>query len=229
MSQPVPFQSPIVIEPPDAPAYLAHMGIQVSDVIEAVAAGDTWAGNMTGNHFPVTAAGLARWIYVVGTVRERLSATKLWVPNDPKNRPISQRKDGSYTLSVVGGNEVTGRIDHPGGPSAARKRGRATEEAVKNGAVPLITVEALRALQGTTSTHDSDLRKQPPSGNWFLVYYRDDDAVRVEVSLPRGFDNGQFTGWIVRVILDDWRPESGSARPRDIGGQDVNFDVVEVG
>ncbi|MFE3222902.1 hypothetical protein [Nocardia sp. NPDC059228] len=228
MSQPIPFQSPIVIEPPDAPAYLAQMGIQVSDIIDAVAAGDVWAGNMTGRHYPVTAAGLTRWIYVVGTVRERLSATQLWVPDDPKNRPISQRKDGTFTLSVVGGNEITGIIDHPRGPSAARKRGKATEEAVKNGAVPLITVEALRALQGGISDHDSDLRKRPPRGNWFIVYYRDDDAVRVEVSLPRGFKDGQFTSWIVRVILDDWRPDSGSARPRDIGGQDVDFQVVEV-
>jgi hypothetical protein len=177
------------------------------------------------SHHPVTAAGLIRWIYVVGTMRERLAGTKLWVGDDPKNRPISQRKDGTHTLSIVGGNEVTGIIDHPRGPSAARRRGRATEEAV-NSTVPLITV---RALRGDTVDHSSDLRVQPPRGPWFLLYYRDTDAVRMEISLPVGFENGQFTGWIVRVILAEWRPDSGSAKPRDIGGQDVDFRVVEVG
>ncbi|MEV6430099.1 hypothetical protein [Nocardia sp. NPDC051463] len=224
MSQPVPFHHPIVIEPPDAASYLSHMGIMVPDIAAAIEAGDTWAGNMTKHH-PITAAGLMRWIHVVGTMRERLAVTKLWTGADPKNRPISQRKDGAFTLSVVGGNEVTGIIDHPSGPSAARRRGRATEEAV-NGTVPLITVQALR---GGAGDHDSDLRNQPPHGPWFLVYHRDTDAVRVEVSLPLGFKDGQFTGWKVRVVLDEWRPDSDSARPRDIGGQDVNFEVVEVG
>ncbi|MEV4127878.1 hypothetical protein [Nocardia sp. NPDC049707] len=224
MNQPMPFHHPIVIEPPDAPEYLSHMGITVPDVTSAIQAGDISARNMTTHH-PVTAAGLMRWIYVVGTMRERLAVTKLWVGDDPKNRPISQRTDGSYTLSVVGGNEITGVIDNLRGPSAARRRGKATEEAV-NDMVPLITVQALR---GGTRADESDVRKQPPQGPWFLVYHRDTNAVRMEISLPLGFEDGQFTGWNVRVILDEWRPDSDSARPRDVGGQDVNFKVVEVG
>ncbi|MCX4094825.1 hypothetical protein [Nocardia sp. alder85J] len=224
MSQPAPLQQPIVIEPLDAAPYLGRMGILIPDVVAAIKAGDTWAGSMTSHH-PVTAAGLIRWIYVVGTIRERLAGTRLWIGDDPKNRPISGRTDGTYTLSIAGGNEVTGIADHPKGPSAARRRGKATEEAV-NGTVPLITVHALR---GDIDDHDSDLRVQPPHGPWFLLYYRDTDTVRMEISLPVGFKNGQFTGWKVRVILDEWRPDSGSARPRDIGGEDVDFQVVQVG
>ncbi|BDT97314.1 hypothetical protein [Nocardia sputorum] len=226
MSQPLPFHHPIIIEPPDAPAYLAQMDIAVSDVHAAIATGEIWAGNMNGHH-PVTAAGLIRWIYVVGTLRERLAGTNLWFGDDPKNRPISQRTDGAYTLSTVGGNEITGIIDHPTGPFAARRRGKATAEAV-NGTAPLITIEALRAGNVDRDV-DADLRARPPHGPWFLVYFRDEESVRMEISLPLGFEDGQFTGWKVRVILDEWRPERVSARPRDVGGQDVDFQVIEVG
>ncbi|WP_253782678.1 hypothetical protein [Nocardia amikacinitolerans] len=224
MSRPLPIQHPIVIEPPDAAAYLSHMGIAVPDVLDAVEAGETWAGNMTRHH-PVTAAGLIRWIYVVGTLRERLAGTNLWIGDDPQNRPISQRIGQPYTLSTVGGNEVTGIADHPRGPFAARRKGRATAEAV-NGTAPLITVESLRA--GVVD-RDGDGRTRPPHGGWFLLYHRAEESVRMEISLPLGFEDGQFTGWRVRVILDEWRPEIVSAAPRDIGGQDVDFQVVEVG
>ncbi|WP_043680414.1 hypothetical protein [Nocardia vulneris] len=199
------------------------MGVAIPDVMAAISTGDTWAGNMTKHH-PITAAGLIRWIYVVGTLRERLARTKRWIEDDTLNRPVSQRKDGMYSLSVVGGNEATGIGDHSTGPFAARRRGPATEQAIVNGTVPLITVQSLRGR----SEDDGDLRNEPPSGPWFLLYYRDTDAVRMEISLPLGFSDGQFTGWKVRVILDEWRPDSGSARPHDVGGQDVDFEVEEI-
>ena len=53
------------------------------------------------------------------------------------------------------------------------------------------------------------------AGTWVLLYCDDGAAVRLEVSQPSGFDedSGQFTGWMVRVLLDDWRP--GDRRPGD--------------
>ncbi|MGW4365981.1 hypothetical protein ACWEKT_10075 [Nocardia takedensis] len=224
MSQPLHY--PTVIEPVDAAAYLAQMGIQVSDLVDAIVAGELRAGTMTGHH-PVTAAGLIRWIHVVGMLRERLAQTNQWFNQDPKNRPVSRRFDGAYSLSTVGGTEVTGIIDHPDGPRAARRRGPATAEAV-NATAPLITVAALRAGSIHRDT-DADLRARPPLGAWFLVYFRDEESVRMEVSLPLGFHDGQFTGWIVRVVLDEWRPDSASPRPGDIGGEGVDFEIAEVG
>ncbi|MGV9798328.1 hypothetical protein ACWDTP_09730 [Mycobacterium sp. NPDC003449] len=53
--------------------------------------------------------------------------------------------------------------------------------------------------------------------------------IRTEISLPLGFSDGQFTGWRVRVILDSWKPAEPVNRPFDVGGQDVDFEVREVG
>jgi hypothetical protein len=85
----------------------------------------------------------------------------------------------------------------------------------------------LRRQEPVSVTDDA---AAPPPGNWFLLYHRDSDEVRAEISLPLGFADGQFTGWRVRVILPEWRPVDGAAarKPLDIGGQDVDFQVSEV-
>lgn len=223
MSQPSPLHAPIIITPEDAPAYLAKMDIDPAHIGSAIESGEIAAGNITRHH-PITAAGLIRWIYVVGTLREKLAETGRWYGRDSQNRPTSKRRDSGYTLSTVCGDEATGVIDHHIGPRASRRKGRATAAAV-NERESLITIETLRGEPSQPDDLDG-----PPSGNWFLVYHRADGEVRREVSLPLGFDpdEGQFTGWRVRVILDKWTPDGVSERsPLDVGGQDVDFQVFE--
>lgn len=222
MAQPVPAHIPIVVGPDDAAAYLEKMDIHISDVIDAVAAGELAAGNITTFH-PVTAAGLTRWIHLVGVLRERFAEQGPWCLDNRHNRPSSKHTELPYILSTVGGTAPTGIADHPSGPEAARRKGKATAEAV-NGTDALISVDFLRR----TPRLDDDAT--PPPGNWFLVYHRAEDVVRLEVSLPSGFDAsaGQFTGWQVRVILPSWTPENIAKKPLDVGGQDVDFRIREI-
>ncbi len=211
----------IVIGPDDAAEYLRRMDINIADVHQAIEAGDIAAGNKTKHH-PVTAAGMSRWLDTVGVLRSRLALGQ-WVSSDPRNRPVSEHCEQLYGLSTVGATEQTGIADHPSGPRAARRKGIGTAEAV-NSTIPLITVETLRRQAPVPDG------ASPPAGNWFLLYYRDADEVRAEISLPLGFEGGQFTGWVVRVILPEWRPADGAAarKPLDVGGQDVEFQVSEV-
>lgn len=198
------------------------MDISVSDILAAIDNGETAAGNITNFH-PVTGAGLVRWIEVVGRLREGLSEHGPWTESNPSNRPVSKHTKYGYSLSPIGGNEATGIIDHPSGPLAARKKGVATAEAVTAGLAALIEVETLRPnAQQPPGT-------RPPVGCWFLLYHRADGEARLEVSLPLGFEGGQFTGWQVRVILDSWKPRDVTQNPLDVGGQDVDFQVDEVG
>ncbi|SKZ39464.1 Uncharacterised protein [Mycobacteroides abscessus subsp. massiliense] len=210
-----------IIGPERAEQYLAQMDIAVADVLQAIEAGDIAAGNITDHH-PVTAAGLVRWIQLVGVLRRLFAESRIWHRDNPKNRPITRHLKKRYTLSTVGGTEPTGLIDHPSGPRAARKKGSATREAVTS-TLALIEVRKLR--NGSPSGDDN---LAPPVGNWFLVYYRADNEVRWEISLPSGFSDGQFTGWRVRVIPGSWAPDEPAARPLDVGGQDVDFEVREV-
>jgi hypothetical protein len=214
---------PIIVAPPDAAHYLSAMDLAIADIAEAIAAGETMAGNVT-NHHPVTAAGLVRWIYTVGALRERLAATGRWAGQDVRNRPSVRHVTLGHMLSVIGGTEATGIVDDPRGPLAAHRKGWATAEAVGD-AEPLITLEM---LLGSPPAPDGG---GPPTGHWFLVYHRAEEEIRCEVSLPLGFDRraGQFTGWKVRVILDAWRPDRIDRRPLDVGGHDVDFRVVEAG
>lgn len=211
-----------VIRPEDAAAYLEQMDVALADVMIAIEAGEIAAGNIDEHH-PVTGAGLSRWIHVVGSLRARLASSKNWRGDNPKNRPVSKHTTKSYTLSTVGGTDATGVIEHPTGPKAARKKGAATAEAV-TGTLALIEVDKL--LPGA---RNFDASAVPPAGNWFLVYHRSDGAVQLEISLPLGFEDGQFTGWRVRVVLGSWRPPEPAKRPLDVGGQDVDFEVREVG
>jgi hypothetical protein len=171
----------------------------------------------------VTGAGLSRWIQVVGVLREQLASSKNWCGDNPKNRPISRHTNKPYTLSTIGGTDATGMIDHPTGPKAANKKGVATAEAV-TGTLALIAVDELLPDFGSY-----DASAMPPTGNWFLAYHRADQEVRLEISLPLGFEDGQFTGWLVRVILRNWQPPESAEKPLDVGGQDVDFEVREVG
>lgn len=213
--------APVVIGPDDAEAYLQQMGIEIAEVFNAIEAGEIAAGNITTHH-PVTGAGLSRWIHVVGRLREQLSR-RGWLDDNPRNRPVSNHAKLPYGLSTVGGTDATGVEDHPRGPFAARRKGIATAEAV-TGTIPLIKVETLRKGVGVVAG------SAPPSGNWFLLYYRASGEVRLEISLPLGFRDGQFTGWRVRVILPSWRlPDPAVRNPLDVGGQDVDFEVDEVG
>lgn len=211
----------IVIGPDDAPEYLRRMDIDIADVRLAIEAGDIAAGNKTSHH-PLTAAGMSRWLDTVGVLRGQLALGN-WISTNPRNRPVSDHLDLPYGLSTVGATEPTGVADHPSGPRAARRKGIGTAEAV-GPTIPWITVETLRrqapAVDGAA----------PPAGNWFLLYHRAPEGVRAEISLPRGFAGGQFTGWVVRVILPEWRPADGAAarKPLDVGGQDVDFEVSEV-
>ncbi|WP_235169955.1 hypothetical protein [Rhodococcus erythropolis] len=201
------------------------MDIEPSWIAGAISNGEVAAGNVTTDH-PITAAGLVRWIEVVGELRRQLRESGNWDRDNPQNRPISRRRGTQFTLSTVGGDEATG-VSDSAGPKAARRKGKATEHAV-NGVIPLISIETLRGSPATAP----DGLDAPPSGNWFLVYHRAKDEIRLEVSLPRHFDvdAGQFDDWRVRVILDSWKPDVLNDRmPQDVGGQDVDFRVIEAG
>ncbi|MFW0797009.1 hypothetical protein AAFP30_24600 [Gordonia sp. CPCC 205515] len=215
-----PLENQIVVPPSEAEAYLSQMSIRAADLYEAIAAGDVAAGNLTTHH-PVIAPGIERWIHSTGHLRERLADTGRWSGSDPQNRPVSTHSSGAWIIALIGGNEATGDSESAIGPKAARSKGKATEEAAKT--IPLFSLGGYRA---SVKTEDG-----PPSGNWFVLYYRDEDQVRIEVSLPAGFDGslGQFTGWRIRVILEPWQPEDSVRRPLDIGGQDVDFRVEAVG
>lgn len=220
---------PLVVPAERAEEYLRGLGIPLLGIYEGVELGDLRAADVDTFH-PRGSAGLTRWIGTVGGLRRNMVDGRQWMQFDKLNRPTVERADGKVSLSVVGCDEATGDPDSVDGPRAANRRGPATVAALKD-QLELITVAALKSGGATPVSIDDEA----PLGQWFLLYHRAEDGVHLEVSKAGGIDEqgddrktGQFTNWLVRVILDPHRPAPAVAerRPLDVGGDDVDFTIV---
>lgn len=215
--------SALIVGPDGAVEYLAGLGIEVELIREAVKQAERRAAEI-GEFHPRGAAGVTRWITTVGSLRRAMVTGGGWRRDDVLNRPTCHRDDGKVILSVVGGTASTGDVAAPVGPRAANKRGPATIVALKD-QLELITVAALTTPGRTPRPGDP-----APEGQWFVLYHRAQNEVRIEVSKALGIDaDGQFTGWVVRVLLEPYSDDRlVRARPSDVGGEDVDFTIVPV-
>ncbi|MDO4887644.1 MAG: hypothetical protein Q3979_02895 [Actinomycetaceae bacterium] len=215
-SRSLPLGQTIIIKERDTKAYLDEMGIDVMSLESALEAGEQAAANTT-SYAPKTGAGMRRWITTVETARTLLSEEG-WKPDDKANRPTAKSPDSRWTLAFVGGDEYVGNPDGNAVPKAARPKGPATAEAV--GVQLSLDIPPQKShLTGSSADHD-----MPPEGEWVFLYYRAEEEIRSEVSFPSGFDDGQFTGWRVRVLLPPIPLADATAVP-DVGGGDVEFKV----
>ena len=219
----------LVVQGEEVESYLAGMGISVPEIVDALAAGELAAGNTT-SFAPPTAPGLRRWLSVVERAREGLTVTNGWTLEDKLNRPTSVSPGKKYSLAFVGGNEDTGVAS--GTPKAARKRGRATAEDYPESGTKIryeAQVFSMFSAERGVSSGGVDTGVTPPLGAWILLYYRDEDELRWEISLPAAFSSQdkQFSGWRVRIIGPEvLKGELLQKDVRDIGGGDVDFEIA---
>ncbi|BDD82190.1 hypothetical protein TPB0596_19530 [Tsukamurella pulmonis] len=194
-----------IIPPERAPDYLRAMDIAVEDLYSAISAGQATAGEFD-RFAPLTAPGLLRWFGVVAELRRRLAATGRWYPDDRRGQPLSRHRESRRTLTVMSGDVSTGSPHSAFGPHTVRRKGRATADSLQpdEALFPLAAFAPPPRVDGVLA------------GAWVLLYRDDGAAIRLEVSQPAGFDSdsGQFTGWTVRVLLDDCRP----AERKGLGG-----------
>lgn len=222
MTTPSPMPTPIVIDAADAASYLERMNIILPDLQTALGIGETAAGNVDDNH-PVTAAGYYRWSETNASIRRSHISSGQWSRKNPSGRPLVENKEANYTLTACGGDAATGTEAMS---NVARKKGPATEDAHRGQVHQQLTLflELPEASRQDDSIPDAD---QPPTGEWLLLYHRDREEMRAEVSLPAGFKGGFVTGWVVRVILPTTDMKDRTAIPTDIGGGDVEFNIME--
>ncbi|WP_019970319.1 hypothetical protein [Mycobacterium sp. 141] len=229
MTLSVPASSPLIVSADGAESYLSRLGIPVQAVYQGVELGDLRAADIDKFH-PRGSAGATRWIGTVGGLRRNMVDSREWKQLDELNRPTVERGDGKVSLSVVGCDAATGDPESVDGPRAAHRRGPATIAALRN-QYELITVAALLGGGATPVSIDDDV----PLGQWFVLYHRGEFGVQLEVSKAAGIDEqgterktGQFTGWLVRVMLTPYEPETPATgrKPLDVGGDDVDFTIV---
>lgn len=208
--------SETVCEGQDAIDYLEQMGLSLKVLQDGLVAGDVLASNVS-TYAPRTAAGMLRWATTVEVCRREITTHHDWSQNDANNRPTAVATSGLFTLSFVGGNSATGMTFTGASPEAARSKGPATARSVSENALfPMSTLNMRPPVSAGSLI-------APAPGNWVLLYHRDEEGIRWEVSLPAGFQHGQFTGWSVRLVMPLIGRDTVTQNIPDMGGDDVEF------
>ena len=166
----------------DVADQLAELGLSVDMVHRVVARADIDARSCTPNH-PVNAEGWFRWANSVRYLRDELVPAG-WARARQLNFELVVRPGGMTAIAVTAGDEATGCAGVP--PRTGNPKGAMTVAAVVANIGPQTLFEV-----------DSFRRR-----TWFLLYFRDESEIRVELSLP---DNVSATGyidsWSERIIL----------------------------
>lgn len=149
-------------------------------------------------HSQLSAAGSRFYHHFVEQIRAELDTFDDWSANredDNHTSPRAHRSDG-LALAFAQGTTATGRIS--GSPRLKK---------------PLGTFTLLELQQNTNHVPQqlefgelSEAVEERPQTLWLLLFHRDADneAVRLEVSLPTGVsDDGKILGWDKRIVLGE--------------------------
>lgn len=202
----------VVIPDPDAvPRRLAQLGLTVELLREAVRRGVTLASFTTVGH-PVFYPGVRLYSEINGNLRILL-AERGWSLKDESNIPMAVSQDGSVVITAVRGNSDTGMIGRT--PHTYRPR--------RNAGIRIIRrnhqLELTELLPPDQQVEGEPITLGP---TWFLLYLRDGDTVRCEVSLATGISGaGNLQRWSERIIL----PEIDLLQPPPIGREDADYGV----
>ena len=137
------------------------------------------------------APGYIGWDKITRAVRERLIPLG-WCRSDEHNQARTTSPDGSVTIVIAAGNDLTG-IEGDSQPTTRSPKGPVTASAVE-----------VNQRSFAEVMDDPAFIKPPTPETWILLYYVDEDAeeIRVELSFPEQIaSNGFVAIWNERIIL----------------------------
>lgn len=188
----------VEINEPDAVVKrLGQLHIPPDALLEAVRRGHLASSFVTKAH-PVWFAGSVTNGETTGALRIALGGVG-WSNNDDDNIARIISPEGDVIVCVVSGNSRTGLNGDGGEVQPRRKRGLA--------GIRLVTRNSQIAFLELLP--DDDREKVYASldawgPTWFLLYYRDGDIVRSELSLARAISReGDLLEWSERLILTE--------------------------
>lgn len=210
-------------EPDEVPRRLGELGLTVELLREAVRRGQHAADFCTASH-PVFYPGTVAYAETVAGLRDATAALG-WTFDDQENIPRTVSPDGAVVLTAVSGNQHTG-MRSGAAAQTRRPRGAAGMRIVRrNGQLEFL--ELLPAEERVLGA--GEVVTLGPM--WFLLFFRDGDTVRSELSCARGVsDTGSLIVWRERLILPDVdlldAPAPGGGVRPDDGGPEVVVPVV---
>ena len=181
-------KQPIIHWTPAAVAARLHeLDLTEELLVEVVRYALTFHAECTANDAP-SAPGFLLWDKAIRGLRDRL-APQGWKAVTQQNYPTVVHPDGTFALTVAGGDQLTGdrRGKHP---ATRNDKGSATQDAVHQN----------QAVLWPVSPNLTPQAKQ----TWILLLRVDQahEEVRAELSLPSGIgDDGRISWWVERIIL----------------------------
>ena len=128
-----------------------------------------------------------------GELRTQLAAMG-WIMNDDDNIARSISPNGEVVITALSGDMQTGLSR---GPEAQTKRPRGAA------GIRIVRRNSQLVLEGLLPEGDAELIDPAMLGpTWFLLYYRDGDIARSELSLAKAVsDAGALLEWSERLLL----------------------------
>jgi hypothetical protein len=196
----------------DAIDRLADMGLDAELLRRAVLAGAMAADTCTDLD-PPGFRGYTQWGVCTRELRAGLAPD--WTPRNRQNLPLVVSADGSMCITVGIGDPATG-IENAT-PQTKNPRGKVTLSAIMENAGQLTLFDAMDRIRIAPDAGSTTL-------TWILLFRRDGDIIRCELSLPSAWDeNGRPSAWAERLILE---PVGGVDQlPLVDTGNDTEIDV----
>lgn len=209
-----------VLAESEASGRLAELGLTIELIERVVRRADAEASMCTALDPPMM-EGLTRWGRMNRFLREELIAAG-WRFDNPRNLPRTIHPSGEFAIVAATGDELTGLAGVL--PATKYLKGDATVQAI-------VINEQLTLDFDDFAPSPDDI---PVGGSgemltWFMMFHTEEEAFRVELSLPNAITDGRITSWAERIILpvfprDDDRLTSPVTPDRD----DLDEVVVEV-
>jgi hypothetical protein len=201
-----------VLAEAEAVERLAELGLNVEMVERVVRRADADASMCTAFDPPIM-EGLMRWGRTNRYLREELTEAG-WRFDNPRNLPRTIHPSGEFAIVATTGDDLTGLAEEFL-PTTKYAKGYATAEAVAmNGQLALDFGDF---DFGADRTADSAVIQ-----TWLMLFHVDEEAFRVEVSLPDGITDGRITSWAERIILPPFpRDDDGLAEVEPAPADDV--------
>jgi hypothetical protein len=179
----------------DATGALAALGLTIDQLMEARGRAQHDVDECTSLD-PPGARGHIRHIRTVRYLREVL-IPQGWTPDDSGNVGAVVSPDGSVSIVITSGDAATGQ--HGQRPRTKYPKGEVTWRRVRqNIQLELFEDAPIAPLEIDDSSEPANRQ------TWVLLQYPAGQAVRAELSCPKGVDDsGRISEWSARILLPD--------------------------
>jgi hypothetical protein len=185
-------------DPAEVERRMKEMGMPMDVALTALRRGQNARDFCTAAH-PRTFPGNNAWAETNAGIREAQGA-KGWTLDDEDNIPKVISPDKSIVITALSGNERTGLRDRERPASTRHPRREAGMRIVLRN----MQLELLEESQPPHKSGANDGKPVAFGPTWFLLYYRDKDIIRSELSLAVEVSNtGVLKKWSERLILPE--------------------------